>query len=148
MNPGLELYEWLTLPKRRFLMRQLMYTALSTALVLCPCIAPAQEDVQDTEHMQGQAIVVSTLSSVDLVAVNRVNEAGHNYGTTYLLQNRNEFEVKVALKVVDGINIIDQLSQEDVILKALEKKQVGSVLQEIETEASAWNIDWEVSRSK
>lgn len=92
----------------------------------------------------GEERIASTLENVDLMIEDVHNNKGHNFGEQYSALNRNDYPVKLSIKIVGARNASDQLVPYTIIVKALDKVKLGKITQANPKEESSWNYEWEV----
>ncbi len=85
-----------------------------------------------------------TLNNTDLIVKDLVNEEGHNYGERYYVLNRNDYPVKVSIKLTDGQNIDDYLVPYTIVVKEFQRIEIGEIYQTDIKKESSWNYEWQV----
>ena len=98
--------------------------------------------------LQANERVISTLNKVDLIAVDKENQEGHNYGTDYYAFNHNEFSVQVTIQLSHSVNTQDGLLTGVVLIKPNERSQLGWLIQNNMTFESKWNVQWQVTKAQ
>ena len=88
--------------------------------------------------------IASTLENVDLIIEDVLNETGHNFGEKYFAYNRNDFSVRLSIKLVGERNTLDKLIPYTIVIKPLSKVKLGKVTQSNPKEEASWNYEWEV----
>lgn len=111
------------------------------ALYFLPFFCLALTSLFAEEHL------ASSVNNVDLYVNDLYHEEnGHNYAEEYRAVNRNDFPVRVSIKLTEIVNADNRLIRNTIIIDPKEEAPLGTVQQKDLSKSATWNYQWQAKK--
>jgi hypothetical protein len=115
-------------------MRLITTLLFVTSLIFCSAIMAQEEKLEQT------------VEGVELYQMDKYNAEGHNFGTDYVVYNRNDYPVLISIELVEKRNLLDGLLIGVIRVEPGEKAYLGWLIQSDPEYDSDWRIQWWVDK--
>ena len=102
----------------------------------------------EIQFLSGDEKIGGTIENVDLIVSDLTTDYNHNYGDRYYAINRNDYPVRVSIKMINGVNAEDHLIRNTVIIEPHERADLGLIRQKDPLKTSDWKYEWHVKPDK